>query len=366
MRLRGTRVPTRTFGILILSLVAASVVASPARGDTEAGPEMRTGLLVFPSYRSRADIPVDPRQARLAACREMSDVLSAEGHDVVGYPEIEPHMQRRRIRSERDLSREFLAELANDFGIGRVVVARVVIYEDRILLLARGIDPASGTLEWADMVEEKGTPSLRDEAAAEKGTFGGMVSRATRKLRTRGEGENETVIVGSVVLMPLRTFGFGRELADLVLQSLLISLLRDGRWRVPDPAIVVSALQGSGFDPLHLSRLSRREMARDFGTDALLIPRMVAYGGRRTTRSAPPGSPQLGRQTILTEGRNPVYLAAVLVDCESGELVSGRDLLLEPPDREGWFGVVREEWVVDRFRTGSENLVSSLLDSQGD
>lgn len=371
-----TRAPRRSHFrrfCLLCSLLALGLTApgttiyadSPARATP--GRSQKTGLIVFVSYRGNFPPPLHPTELRLSGSRLISAALEERGQDIVTYPELESIMRQWRIRSDRDLSYEFLHALDSQFSVTQLVVAELVVHPDRLLILARGLLPGSGWLIWADVIEELSTLDVWADPSKARANWERIVGDAARKLAGRRGQEGVKPVAKTLVALPLKPVGVERGSADVMTHCLLSSLLDSGDWRLPDPALVVSVLQREGLNPLLLEDAAREALASQWDPYALLVPGLVSFHltQRRSVRGVEDrDEPRSAFYNPDTD--QPFYLTIVAVDCASGQVVAGGSEYLEPEDRLGLFGISKNLRVARRFQKGTDRLVRHLTSKGGD
>ncbi len=347
-----------------LATVALSALSAPAAPAPAAADEPAAALVLFVAFPTNLyDLP-DPTALRHRASRVLATALAAPGGAVVTAPEIEPTMRAWRVRSERDVGPGFLGALGAAHGAREVVLATLAVYRDRVLLVARGLSPNSGRLGWVHSVEER-----RDERAADPALdLDAVVAAAARRLAEgctpRGLLENAE----DLVVLPPRPVGLDRGPADLAMHCLLRSLLTTGRWSLPDPTAVVSALQDGGHDPHLLDAAARRALAERFGARRLVVPRLVAF---------PPGAPppavaalarddEFGASAAGAVPETSVLLALVAIDAGTGRILGGETTYLAARNPAGMFGIARRDPLDARIQVETDRLVHALLDGGRD
>ena len=345
--------------------VPAPAADAPDATALQAGPlPGRHALLLFVAYRGNLDVPLHPTQLRVSAGRRLADAFAVRGGTFVTYPDVEPLMREWRVRSERDLALPFLEALADAFDVEHVTILKLVTYDDRVLLLGRTLSPRTGRLEWADVAEGVQGADLwerPDDAAAR---LDRLVDECASALLA---GVSPALPEGSpgLVALPLLPVGLDRGEGDLAWQCLLGSLLRSERWNVADPSLVVNEMQRGGFDPRFLDPRARQYLAEAFAASGLLVPRMTAFprAGERVTPAAlvfddTPVSAQLER-------RVPVLFTLSLVDGASGTVIAGGARYLTPEKATGLFGRSTRRQMIRRYQESADELVRSLLTTEG-
>jgi len=334
--------------------------------DSSDGPET-TALMVFLSYQGNHQLAISPTELRLVASRLLAARVEEGGRTVVTYPELDPVMRRWRIRSDQSLSREAMEAVAAETAADRVLVAKFVVYPDRLVALTREIEAGSGRLISAEVSEQGGGDLWNDPQEARDGwndAVGRVVAEIVGKRESRGlSGAEETLVV-----LPVTRVGVAPGHSDIALHCILRSLLRSGRWSVPDPWLVRSALWAEGYDPGALNTEARGYLAENFAAAALLSPRLVAFDQGGRARGPLLDEDEYGARDIALEpeARLPLHLSLLMLDCGSGRVLAANDTYLEPEDLLGLFGIVKKIRVAARLKSGSERLVSNMPDIGGD
>lgn len=347
-------------GGLVLGIAAGALVA-PAAAESPGG---RIALVVFVSYRVGLPMALNPTEVRLTAAGAVADALENRGLEVVTYPEVETTMRRWRVRSERDLSAEFLADVASEYAADRLMVASVAVYRDRMIVPARALRADTGQVVWADVGERT---TFEDRWIDPETALANLEYATLRIAEQLAAGWRERPDAPSwrvLTLLPLRPVGLEPGLTEVATHCLLRSLLELGDWAVPDPALVALALRDEGFDPYLLEPGSRGMLASRFGAESLLVPRLAAFDP--DLRSVPPQAAFTADEPDLSLGAElgaevPVYYSLSRVDCATGRVLSGTGLYLARQEAEGIFGLPRDVRVAGRYQEGTDELVRSLV-----
>lgn len=370
--------PGRALLLLAASVACAGIAAaSTARAqepaaeaaDAELLPHPgalpgRHALLLFVSYRGQLAVPVHPTLVRREVSRRLADALTAGNRSVVTYPDVEPLMRSRRVRSESDLGLPFLGELADAFRLDHVTVVRLVTYDDRVLLLGRTLSPRTGRLQWAGVAEAAGGADLwtePDGALARLETLldGVAVELTAEAAPVLPEG------APALIALPLRPVGLGVGEKDLAWQCLLDALLRTETHAVPDPSLVVNAMQQGGFDPVQLDPRARAYLADAFSASGLLVPRMTAFP--REGQVAAPAAlvdSDAPRASAL-QNRVPMLFTLSLVDGATGAVIAGGSRYVTPEEPTGLFGRKTRRQLIRPYRESANELVRMLLTPEG-
>ena len=346
-------------GTLVACAGSNSATSRMASGDAGT----RTALLVFVDYKENVDPVASPATLRIAGAQGVSAWLEHHGLDVLTYPEIEPAMRKGGVRSADDLPSLFLETLGSDHSIDHVLVARLVIYRDRVLLLARGLACGTGLLQWADAAEVRIDAAIwSQETGAAQWT--GVVRKLAGKLQARWSPIPSEDTASTVVLLPLRRIGVGELPAELANHALLRALLVSRHHRVLDPALVQTALRDQGHDPHLLDGSGRAEIVSRFAPSLILAPELVAFESTPSAAVRPGDEFADGEPSPNSTSRLPLYLQLLAIDVDTGQVRSANAVYLEPDDPVGLFGVSRKIPLARRFERGAEQITRSL-DAKG-
>lgn len=319
----------------------------------------RTALMVFLDYEQNVVPMASPTELRLAGAGSLAADLEARGQEVLTYPEIEPAMQSWGARSDLDLPAGLLATLVEKDAVDNVMIVRIILYRDRILLLARGLDATTGNLYWADAEEIQ----LEDEFWTDEETtiarWKGHITSLGKHLDERWTRTGSVDAGTTIVVLPLRPIGLGEQSAALASHALLGVLLSTGTYRIPDPALVQTVLRSQGLDPLALGHAGREGLQARFAPASLVAPELVSF------ESAPPSGVNLIEEdgndaSPASASRKPLYFQVLGVDCGTGQVLGAEAVYLEPDNPVGLFGVSRQIPLARRFEDGAKRIVQNL------
>jgi len=353
--------------------VAAALVlpGDPAAAAPEAAPESAPGsdapataVIAFVAYRGAPTHDLHPTWVRRTASSVLADALAESGRRVVTGPDLESVLQARRIRSNRDVDAALVDEVAGRHAADRIVVATLTLHRDRLHLLARGLRPGTGTVAWADAVEEILPAGEPEDPETDRARFREILVRAAAALRI--DWSVPTDPRGTLVVLPVRAEGTDHGLTDLVSSSLFRALLAHGDWNLPDPALTESAVRSEGLHPLQLQAASRRLLAERFEARWLVVPRLLPFpipGAGLAPIAAEDDEPS--RPPFELGERTPFHLSLTLIECTSGKVIEGAAEYLVPDSGIGMFGVTRRPPSVQRFERGVGRAVSSLFGDGG-
>jgi hypothetical protein len=355
------------FGVILCVLVLSMLaVSSSSFGDDPVAESNRIGTLVFVSYLGQTPLVLSPTQMRMLGSELLGAELEARGHEVVSYPELESLMLEWRVRSDRNLGLGFLGALANRHAVDRVLVATLVVYPDRLVVLSRGLETTSGWLVSATVVEELSGDLWGDPGQALE-NWRDVVGRASLTLADRWNGRTSEGSSGTLVVLPVTPIGINRGQSDMATYCLLGSVLEAKHWSVPDPSLVVSTLLKEGFTPRPLETEARRELASRFSAKVLLIPSLLSFGEEKALSPSAVYEDDFENEIPhQLETTVPVYLSLLVVDSTTGNVISGGGEYLAPENPQGLFGIPNDIRVATRLRKGTDRLVRIIPKKEED
>ena len=330
-------------GILLL----AALLTAPALAAAEQGGRPAAALVLFLDAESDAALPAAPALLREAARQALVAALAAPGRRLCAGDEVEGLLADARVRSRRGLSREIVAALGKRCGAEQVIIARLACGQGKLFLALRALAAADGR--------------LLQVAIAEQDLAGGddwrrAIGDASLELAACWQEPAPAAAAACLLVLPARGPGVDPLLLSLVEESLLAELLAQGRWRIPDPALLVSALRQAGIHPASIGVASRRALASELGAESLLRLTVSEYGadlagaglrgagsgdamdedGRRGSASQRAGASPAARQI----GR-PLLATLEFVAAESGLLRLAAEQYLPALSLRGSFGRAR-------------------------
>lgn len=352
--------------IILLACLAAWAAprgAPASEGDagapTGAVSPPRTGMMLFVSYRSRFLPPIAPALVRMAGYRALGTELERTGCEVVPYPLMEPLLQAWRVRTGESFGYDFLFETTARLGVERLLVIDLAVYADRVILHGRSLDALTGRILTADQIEEKFVAVALEEGADTAVEWGELLERLARGFVAELSSRHPAAGAPVLAVLPVAPVGVEPLQSDLAFSALLGALVRDGRWSLIDPAIVVRDLQDRGYSPGILGDGARRAMIDRFGAVTILAPTLLSY-----VTNVAGSAPNLFREDVfLTPSRSvqePLDLSIALVDAETGTLVHGGAEFIDKDDALGLFGIVRDPSLLRRFDRAAKRLVTAM------
>ena len=355
---------TLPLALLVLSMGNARG-ASPAldglEGRAAVAGNPRTALVLFVDSQDPMNPSISPKDLRTSSANILATVLERDGHQVLTYPEIEPLMRRSGMRSALDLPAEFLRELDSENWIAHLVITQLVIYADRVVLLARGLDIESRELHWADTAESSIAPDFWSDPERAIRNWNELMTGLGKSLGAQWSEEPSGMAGPTLVLLPAEPIGLAEQSAALTTQALLGALLESRRYRIPDPALVRNALTSRGYDPRLLDAAGRAELMDLFAPSVLLAPEVVSFEAGSRTGAAPIGEPESdGAPPPIAASRSPLYLQVLVVAGDTGLVTAAESAYLKPDDPLGLFGLVRRVPLARRFENAARQIVQRL------
>jgi len=334
-----------------------------AGAGAAAAPTGRAALLVFLDYEENVRPVAAPGELRLAAAQALASELGRGGTPFITHPQVEPAMRSWGVRSAGDVPHDLLHTLGTELGVGQVVIAQVVLYRQRLLLLARGIDRATGDLRWAD-VGEASIPARFWEERSDAGMWSELVTEAATNLNV-SDGSAPVpaasdATVPRLAVLPLRFHGLDAQSAAIAEHALLGALLATGHHRVPDPGLVRTVLRSKGFDPLLLGPAGRTELATWFQPAVILAPELLTFELWAAGTAEAEDFGEEDASTPTASARQPLYFQVVAVDGATGAVRDAQGIYLEPDDPVGLFGFERTKALADRYAEAAGRIVASL------
>jgi hypothetical protein len=372
---------------LALSLLAASTPAArtlPAASDSIARdlppPVSRTAIVCFVSYAGRPPLPVAASDVRRVGRGALASALEARGHAIVPFDEeVLPLLRAWRVRSIELIEPGFLEALAAQTGADRLLLVDLDVYADRVFLYGRWIFTATGDLAWVDVIEEE-MPARKPAATTTAATtaapaaespdgrvdWARAVTRAGHRFVDRCREPAVDESAARLVVLPTEAIGVTQTQSNLGTYCLLRSLIESQRWRLADPALVLRTLQLSGCSGALLDQRGRDALTIQFAPDAALLPRLVSFGTQRPASAPIPDEDEPPASSLAEEGRVPLGLALLAIDCATGEIVAATEAYVEPRRPIGLFGTVRDVHLMERLWNGARRVTRALLpDSKG-
>lgn len=320
--------------LLLSTLLEAGALLQPAAPAAASPPA--AALVLFLDAESDAALPAPPAALREATRQALVAALAAPGRRLCAGDEVEALLIQARVRSPRSLSRALVTALGERCGAEQVLVARLAWGRGKLFLTLRALAPADGSLLQVAVVER--------ELSLGEDWHRAIGDAALRLAADWGEPAAPPPAAPGLLVLPVRGPGVDPLLLSLVEERLLADLLAARRWRLPEPALALSALREVGRHPGSLGAAGRRELAATFAVDALLRLSLSEYGdagsgavsgGSRGSAFTAPREQAFDEETLAEavagaapaaalpaarQAARPLYAALELVDAESGLL----------------------------------------------
>lgn len=340
-------------GWLLLATSGAAAAESAARAP----------VLLFISGSSTADLPSTVGDARAVAVTNLEAALAADGMAVVPADTLLPLLMAHRVRSAYSLSPAFLADLARDTGATHLLVAVLLVHQQRLQLLARLVHLQSASVVWAGQDETTlARPDLLRGEIDAVAWYEGLVSLC-RRCRPAVDFAGPSGGLPLVVL-PVRGLGCDPELSLAATHTVLAPIAAAHRWRVIDPGVAAALLEDEGVRIDRLDAAGRRRLARDLGVRWLAAPELMVYGissysvGDRS-------DDEFGAFTVdatVTE----YELAIRFLDTTDGIVVANHVSHRDNGTRVGWFGVVDGTSVLEGLGRAARTIWNEIDDNLED
>lgn len=317
--------------LLLLPLLGGAGLLRPAAAPAAALPA--AALVLFLDADSDAALPAPAAAMRETARQALVAALAAPGRRLCAGDEVEDLLTRARARSPQGLSRALVSALGERCGAEQVLVARLAWGRGKLFLAMRALSPADGSLLQVAVVERE--LSLGEDWRRTLGD-------AALALAADWVEVPPPPAAPGLLVLPVRGPGLDPLLLSLVEDRLLAELLATRRWRLPEPALALSALREAGRHPGSLGAAGRRELAADFAADALLrlslseyaeaatgglasgsrggAPVRERYIDEETAAEAAAGSAPAAALPAARQAARPLYAVLELVDADSGLL----------------------------------------------
>jgi hypothetical protein len=286
----------------------------------------------------------------------LAAVFEKQGLSVCAGPPIEELMQRWRVRTDLSISSGFLEELSRRCAAPRLVVARLAVFPERSFLSARVLDTTRGRLLGIEVLElprEDGREDLR-----EKDGWLILLERSAADLTACLSWAGPPAGAPDLIVLPTRATAAGSGLAPLFGDCLLKTLLAAGRWSIPDPALIVTALQAKGWPVEPLQREAIGDLGAQFAGAPLILSELIAY--EDPERQGGFALAEESDDDYDRAIRSAHYVSLRAIDSRSGFLQGAWDRYREPDRLQGLFGVHRSPRWLARFDELAGELVHDM------
>ncbi|MHB8079327.1 MAG: hypothetical protein ACYDIE_08745 [Candidatus Krumholzibacteriia bacterium] len=336
----------------LLTALAALLVApsggaaGPADGGVAAPPAGgRAAVALFFSSAAGLTGAVPLTALRQEGTRRFAALCAAAGLEPVAGPAWEPLQQRLRLRSPLGFDRRLLDAAAAELGATQVIIAQVSLHPGRLVATIRGIDTGNGLVRWAGVAETAVGPA--PDAAA-----------WLAALRRAGDELSVRILpppapgAATLLLLPAQVVDLDPLAGEIVTGCLLQRLLRDDRWRLPDPALVLAVLREQGRGPAALDSVGCRALRTAFGPAPVAVTEVIGWDPGSALATAVPTEAGPALRPPLP----PFSLAWRLVDTRQVVVLQRAEVYLDAPAGAGWFGAVRSVSSLERYRQAVERL----------
>ena len=339
-------------------LLLAGAAASAADA-----PPLRAPVLLFISGSSVAHLPDPVAEVRQHAARHLEAALAAGGLEVVPTEDLLPLLMSRRVRSAYSLSPAFLSDLSRDTGATHLLVAVLLVHQQRLQLLARLVHLSTASVVWAWQGE---APLSRPDLLREDfdvtgwyGSLGDVCGRCVPAVSLDAPSGGLPLVV-----LPVRGLGCDPELALAATHAVLAPVAAAHRWRVVDPGVAAALLQDAGVRLDRIDAPGRRRLALDLGVRLLAAPELMVYGtsGSRSGAMTDNNADAVTIDAGITE----YELAIRFLDTANGAVVANFVSHGDNTRRVGWFGVIDDRSVLERLGTAAQTLWNEADDNLED
>jgi hypothetical protein len=313
---------------------AARAVEAPAAGGAApaAAAPPPTAVVGFVAAAGGAGLPVPAARLRAEGAAALAAALQARGRAAPLAIPLLPYQREWRVRQAFALPHAFVAALAGRAGAQRVVVAQFVAADGRLLLAARSLSPATGLVTWADLADAP-LPAAADTAAFWRRTVPELASTLAERWREpppRADAD-------TLGVLPAEALGCHAWEAEAATYALLRGLLAERRHHVPDPGLLVAALQDEGLAATRPGAAALRAVARRHGAARVLLSALQALAP--AAPGAAPGAADDGAAAsgVLTD----LVLAARIVAADGSVVEAAATAASPAPAGAGWFGAVQ-------------------------
>ncbi len=336
------------------------LVASGAAADETA---TRVPVLLFISGSSTADLPAPVADVRAGAIANLEAALGADGMSVVPADTLLPLLMAHRVRSAYSLSPAFLADLSRETGATHLLVAVLLVHQQRLQLLARLIHLESASVVWAGQDE---TPLVRPDLLRGEidavAWYDGLATLCDRCRPAVGFAGPSGGL--PLVVLPVRGLGCDPELSLAATHTVLAPIAAAHRWRVIDPGVAASLLEDEGVRIDRLDGAGRRRLARDLGVQKLAAPELMIYG--TTSSSAGDRADDEFGMAAIDATVTEYELTIRFLDTASGNVVANFVNHRDNGTRVGWFGVVDDTSVLEGLGKAAQTLWNEIDDNLED
>jgi hypothetical protein len=318
-----------------------------ADGNTVPPADGRAAVALFFSSAAGITGAIPLTALRQEGTRLFAALCAREGLEPVAAAAWEPLQQRLRLRSPLGFDRRLLDAAAAELGATQVVIAQVSLFPGRLVVTLRGIDTGDGNVLWAGVAEAK---VGRDPDAA---AWLAALQRAGEELSARRVLASEPA-GEPLLLLPTRVVDLDPLAGEVVTICLLQRLLQSGRWRLPDPALVLGVLHDRGRGAAALDSAGCQALRAAFGVAPVAVTEVIGWDSESATGAA--AATESG--PALRPALSPFALTWRLVDTRQARLLERAEIYAEAAAGTGWFGAARSVSSLERYRQTVERLPS--------
>ena len=287
-------------------------------------------------------LPADAATLRQATHDVLAALTGAAGIMGTDRTVMEKLVRRHRIRSGGTLTTAFLADVRAETGASTLLAVSLVVDGDLLAATGRAVDTATGRVVAVGVAEA---------------TLDGIDWHRTLVdvlRRSFPPAAPPLLPAPAVLVLPSSVVGLDQQTARAATHCVLDAALADGRWSLPDPALIGAVAAAAGRDPRRLDAEGRATLIRHFGTPWAIMPEAVSFG----FNAAPPNlaPPEGEESTGVRTASADLVLTLQLVDLRSGLVVGMRSLHVPAGNAPGWFGMTRPQTLIGQLREGAFEL----------
>lgn len=316
---------------------------SPANASTPLPARMDTMAVIL--HLEGGPMPALPANAatlRQATHDVLAALAGAAGIMGTDRTVMDGLIRRHRIRSGGTLTTAFLADVRAETGASTLLAVSLVVDGDLLAATDRAVDTATGRIVAVGVAEATldGVDWHRTLVDVVRRSFPSAAAPLTP--------------APAVLVLPSSVVGLDQQTARAATHCVLDAALADGRWSLPDPALISAVAVAAGRDPRRLDAAGRAALVHHFGTPWAIMPEAVSFGFDAAPPNLAPPEADLpaGARTASTD----LVLTLQLVDLRSGLVVGARSLLVPAENAPGWFGMTRPQTLIGQLREGAFEL----------
>lgn len=325
-----------------------------AAGD---GGEGRTALLLFMSRVQQTPVPLEPARIRHTCTAGLAEHLQSIGHDVVDPADLQPLVERWRVRSDLALSEGFLRDCRDKLGTRQLIVARLLIGPRQVAFLCRALNTPYGVLTGVRTAVTELPAAGMDEAEPSATAWLDCLGTLCR---TPDLPASPVPVwaARNLVVLPTAGIGCDRAAADLATQALLGFLLENQPLPIIDPGHATATLLAAGLAPRKFGEAGRTLLADRFHAGTVLNSDLISYtlAGGGATPAGARGEGDGSAESLLAA----FSLTLRETDLATGSIARGASVFRDHTEPAGWFGRLHTESLVDHLAEAVATLWLSL------